>query len=460
MERLGDAAEIRLRVIQYKTELWAQRYNPEPTDEQYVGFTDEPPNPHVPIVVLAHVSLLDRHALDRDQAAAATGEKIPGVGGSVERAAARHHGHPDDTKGEWLARLQRSEQKEVAERLHRLATEKRDVGENDEALELYCWALAIKEVAYGEGSADESLAVTLKGLAEMQAELGEREDAVALYAQALAIEEKVYGGTNAVVVETICAMGDAVLALGLSDAAMSLYTEARIKCEDAYGIDHSAVATALIGIAGIHQRQQRREESLELYRRAVEIKGQNHGPSSVELAAAMRGLGRALRSVGRNSEALSTLEQALEIFQLEHGPDHVDVVHTADDVGGVLQNLAGVHRACGRDQEALECLQEALPLRERALGSASPTLAQVRQASISFTLLWYRYLNQSCSLQMLCTLASAYALLAKLDVALILYERALVIRKEAYGADSKQVRDTTKQMVEMQKILWVAAHPD
>ena len=243
-----------------------------------------------------------------------------------------------------------------------------------DAVHVWIQALAIKETAYG-GDADESLASTVKGLASMQAELGEREDAVELYAQALAIEERTHGKQSEVVNRTVCLMAGTYVALGLHDAALSLYQEARTACEDAFGIDHSVVATAIIGIASIHRLRGNHAAALELFERAVAIQGRNHGPSSPELAIALRGKGGALRSLGRNGEALAVLEQARAILLDEYGPDHIDVLRTADDVAVVLSNLAAVHRACGHYQEALECLQEAVPLRERLLGSESPTLA-------------------------------------------------------------------------------------
>jgi tetratricopeptide (TPR) repeat protein len=383
------AREKRAAITRYKLHLWADKFSPEPEDDQFVGFLEEPPNPWV----------RELDAGTQVSAETRTGKGVGGIVASDARAAARHRGLPDDTRGEWLARLRRSEQKEVADELHRQASEKRAIGDNEGARELYCWvrrprrhlfrshmsqlmdavhvwiqALAIKETAYG-GDADESLASTVKGLASMQAELGEREDAVELYAQALAIEERTHGKQSEVVNRTVCLMAGTYVALGLHDAALSLYQEARTACEDAFGIDHSVVATAIIGIASIHRLRGNHAAALELFERAVAIQGRNHGPSSPELAIALRGKGGALRSLGRNGEALAVLEQARAILLDEYGPDHIDVLRTADDVAVVLSNLAAVHRACGHYQEALECLQEAVPLRERLLGSESPTLA-------------------------------------------------------------------------------------
>lgn len=101
-----------LAVRHYRLRLWADNFAPAPEDDQYVGFMDEPPTTWI--------------------------EGVEGVS-SAPGIDARHRGSPGDTPGQWLARLRRSEQKEVADRLHRQASEKRASGDNDGARELYCW---------------------------------------------------------------------------------------------------------------------------------------------------------------------------------------------------------------------------------------------------------------------------------------------------------------------------------
>ena len=115
-----------LAVKQYKLRVWADKFAPQPEDDQFLGFMEEPPNPWI-----TQEDALE-HLTDADEGA---GDLVA----SAKRAAARHCGSPSDTPGQWLARLRRSEQKEVAGLLHRQANEKRSVGDNDGARELYCW---------------------------------------------------------------------------------------------------------------------------------------------------------------------------------------------------------------------------------------------------------------------------------------------------------------------------------
>eukprot|EP01043_Picozoa_sp_COSAG02_P016984 COSAG02_NODE_760_length_17479_cov_23.555178_6_plen_202_part_00 len=200
---------------------------------------------------------------------------------------------------------------------------------------------------------------------------------------------------------------------------------------------HSTVATAVVGIASIHQLRGQYAAALELFVQAGEIERLSHGTASVELASVLRGQGGALRGLGRNSEALMVLQQARSILSEELSPNHIDILRTDDEVALVLVNLAAVHRACGRCQAALELLQQAVPLRERLLGSEAPPLAN-----------------------MLSNLASLYAALGKHAVALTIYERVLLIKKAAFGAQSDAVKAVTHDMVEMQKVLWEAKHGD
>jgi len=103
----------------------------------------------------------------------------------------------------------------------------------------------------------------------------------------------------------------------------------------------------------------------------------------------------------------------------------------------VLINLASVHRACGRCHEALDCLQQAVPLRERLLGSEAPAMANL-----------------------LSSLASMYAAVDKHKAALTIYERVLLIKKTAFGAKSDAVKAVSQEMVACRKVLWEAEHGD
>ena len=200
---------------------------------------------------------------------------------------------------------------------------------------------------------------------------------------------------------------------------------------------HSTVATALVGIASIHQLRGQYAAALKLFVEAAEIERLSHGPASIELASVLRGQGGALRGLGRNSDALMVLRQARSILGEQLSPNHIDILRTDDDVALVLVNMAAMHRACGRCQAALELLQQAVPLRERLLGSEAPPLAN-----------------------MLSNLASLYAALGKHAAALKIYERVLLIKKAAFGAQSDAVKAVTNDMVEMQKALWEAKQGD
>ena len=219
--------------------------------------------------------------------------------------------------------------------------------------------------------------------------------------------------------------------------ALSLFQDARAISTDSFGTMHSTVATALVGIASIHQLRGQYAAALELFVQAIEIETLSHGSASIQLASVLRGQGGALRGLGRNDEALMVLQQARSILAEELSPNHVDVLRTDDEVALVLINLAAVHRACGHCQEALDCLQQAVPLRERLLGSDAPPLANL-----------------------LSNLASMYAALGKHAAALKIFERVLLIKKAAFGPQSDAVKAVTDDMVEMQRLLWEAKHRD
>ena len=216
-----------------------------------------------------------------------------------------------------------------------------------------------------------------------------------------------------------------------------MYEEGHAVCKAAFGIAHSIAAKCTVGIASIHRLRGEYQAALELFIQAAQTESLSHGPASAELANALRGQGGALRGLGRNSDALSVLQHARSILAEELSPNHIDILRTDDEVALVLINLAAVHRACGRPQEALDCLQQAVPLRERLLGSEAPPMATL-----------------------LSNLASAYAGVGKHAAALKIYERVLVIKKAAFGVHSDAVKAVSQEMVEMQKVLWAAEHGD
>ena len=77
----------------------------------------------------------------------------------------------------------------------RSATLRNDLGEHQEALQLYDRALKIKEATYGPQHS--SVAQTLMNIANVRKDLGEQQEAKALYLRCEQIYAAVYGAEHA-----------------------------------------------------------------------------------------------------------------------------------------------------------------------------------------------------------------------------------------------------------------------
>ena len=116
-----------------------------------------------------------------------------------------------------------------------------------------------------------------------------------------------------------------------------------------------------------------------------------------------------LYQAGRSAEAIPIAQQALSIREKALGPEH-------PDVGTALNNLAGLYQAQGRYAEAEPLSKRSLSLREKALGPDHPSVGQS--------------LNN---------LAGLYENQGRTTEAEPLYKRSLSIWEKALGPDHPQV---------------------
>jgi tetratricopeptide (TPR) repeat protein len=114
---------------------------------------------------------------------------------------------------------------------------------------------------------------------------------------------------------------------------------------------------------------------------------------------------------GDHGAARASLEQALAIRELALGPEHPDVANA-------LGNLAVVHYATGAYGEARALLERSLAIQEEVLGSEHPHVADT--------------LNN---------LANVHEVTGELDEAKALHERALALARELFGPEHPHVAD-------------------
>jgi tetratricopeptide (TPR) repeat protein len=213
--------------------------------------------------------------------------------------------------------------------------------------------------------------------------------------------------------EVLLARGNAQLKMGQIEASVSTLEQAAFAAIDAGNAQvqlHAAIL--LINVEG---RRAARPEAGKRWARFAESAMGPAGGDARERAQIASNLGSVYTELGDHHEAESQMRTALALAK-EAGV-------TEDRRAGMLDNLGTTLRRLARFDEALETHEEALTLREAALGPDHPLLART-----------------------LTNTAAAYIELAKFDEADARYERALEIRERALGTDHVDVALTLQNM--------------
>jgi tetratricopeptide (TPR) repeat protein/tRNA A-37 threonylcarbamoyl transferase component Bud32 len=128
-------------------------------------------------------------------------------------------------------------------------------------------------------------------------------------------------------------------------------------------------------------------------------------PFGLREASRLNNLAAIHWGAGENEDAARLYQQALEMRERALGPDH-------PEVASALQNLGAARRALGKYEEAQALYQRALAIYEQTLGPKHPKLASL-----------------------LSNLGNAQAVMGHKKEARVSFERALAIQREALGLD-------------------------
>ena len=247
--------------------------------------------------------------------------------------------------------------------LNKHAIELDNAGRYSEAEPLYQQSLAIREEVLGLDHPD--VAVSLNNLAFLYGEQGRYAEAEPLYKRSLAVNEKTLGGAA-----TLNNLATLYQRQGRYADAEPLFKRSLAINEKAFGPDHPAVALSSNNLALLYQDQGRYTEAEPLFKRALEINEKAFGPNHSNVAKALTNLASLYQKQGRYADAEPLQKRSWAI--IEKAEPHRAIaqnssVWDAADAITLNQQVVDLNKQ-GRYSEALPLAQNALALREKALG--------------------------------------------------------------------------------------------
>lgn len=278
-------------------------------------------------------------------------------------------------------------------------------GRYEQALELHQRACAVAEAALKPDHG--AHAGYLEHLGEACSLLGRHREAIAPLERALALRESAFGATHPDTAYALQHLGRAMRALGRYGEARRYYERALAVREQALGSDHPEVAACHNNLGMVLMSLDEHAAARDHHARALAIREARLGPDHPVTANSLTNVGRACVPLGRHDEARRTLERALSIW----GPSGHHFQAFA------LTGLAALHQAEGHPGEAERTLERALGIREQALGTEHPSVAELLRP-----------------------LAAVQAGCGRAGEAAATLERARAILEAAYGSEHPEAR--------------------
>ncbi|MEJ7598211.1 MAG: tetratricopeptide repeat protein [Kofleriaceae bacterium] len=261
----------------------------------------------------------------------------------------------------------------------------------------------------GGDPAIHSLVLTNMGAVLLRA--GKHAEALDYFSRALPLVEAAHGVEHPHYARALSSVGGALLAQRKFKEARPYIERALAIQTAAMGPDHPELASHLTNMGLVHYWLGELDQAWTLRSRALALVERVQGKQSANAADARVGLANIRLEQGNSAEAIAEFTRVVAIRRAL-APDHRDL---PDD----LRNLGEAHRRHGNLDEALSHFQQALSLREAALGPTAPAVAES-----------------------LTDVARVLERRGQLEEARRLIERALQIRETAHGRDHFDVATT------------------
>jgi serine/threonine protein kinase len=252
-----------------------------------------------------------------------------------------------------------------------------DHAQAEQALER---AVALCRLSPGEPM-DEVQARALAGLMGVHTATGRLDEAEAAGRAALAIDERLGGARSAMVAEDKCGLGIVAARRGDREAALALMREALTLQVELLGERAQVVADTRLNIASALppgdavERERLLLEAIAVMREDPAARG-----GSTRLSGALRSLAIVLLGAGRTDEARERLREALDVGLAAGGEEHPDVAATRVVLGIALAGTPQAAEAAPHLQAALPTLRRLAPASDGQLATALERLAPLRVA--------------------------------------------------------------------------------
>lgn len=236
--------------------------------------------------------------------------------------------------------------------------------------------------------------------------------------QALAVAEKM-GKKDKRLAITLNLIAGNCRYLGNYAESEKMYIRA-IQIQKALNSPPQEVATVMDNLAQIYSMQHKLDQAEEIHKEALGLYEKSIGKDNLDYALALANLANLYREKKDLSKAELYLNQALAIMEKLYGKNKVEVALSIDNLGSVYMDQ-------GKYKEAEAKRKEALAIFERVLPEGHPD--------------WGICLNN---------LASAYTTQGRFQEAQKCLERSLSGMSKFLGKDHKMVRETVRQLADLQ----------
>jgi tetratricopeptide (TPR) repeat protein/predicted MPP superfamily phosphohydrolase len=234
-----------------------------------------------------------------------------------------------------------------------------DLGEFDEAKDLFEKALELGSAAYGPES--DKVALTLANLASLHISLGDYREAERMLQHATAIDEKTLNANNPQCATTKQLLAKVKRKLGLNRESEQLLKEALTIQVKAFGWNHPAVGGTLLNLSAYHYEQGNFVEAENACRDAISVFDMSLDTTHIFHMHAANSLALILLEKGDFAESERLLVRSIEIYR-SFGHDN------SCEIANVYDNLASLYERTGRYSEALDWVKKSLSISTTLFG--------------------------------------------------------------------------------------------
>lgn len=205
----------------------------------------------------------------------------------------------------------------------------KNLGQTEEAIESYEFALAVYKDSVGEfhasfattlhnlGSVYRTLSVSATGMERVNA----LHRAMECFEEALKIRKSILEPGHADIALSMCNVGVVYWHNKQSTKAFEVLTQAKDMLERKVGPNSALTALAMNNLAYVSKEARKYDDAVQLYEQVVAIRERVLGAEHNETIMAKHNLAEAYRASGQEDKALAIQQEILDLFDAEAMPD-------------------------------------------------------------------------------------------------------------------------------------------